>query len=490
MKPISRRSALTLGGLGLAGTVVGGAGLLWWSSGALTQPPVGDEFAEPALLRSAQGKLQVHLTAASGPVTIGGRSATALSYNGSIPGPTLHLNAGDLLAVSLVNGLGAATNLHTHGLQVSPEGNADNPFVMVAPGGSFDYTIQLPASHPPGLFWYHPHHHGAVADQVFGGLYGAIIVDDPEPLEVSRERVLVISDITLDSLGGIAAVSPMDRMLGREGELVLVNGQLNPRLNARPGERERWRVVNACVSRYLPLRLDGQSLHLRGMDSARFPTPEAVDEVLLAPGNRADLLVTMAAGTAVLQAVAYDRGGVSGMMGGLSLPSLTAGNRTSLATLSVAGSAAASTPDVTAVAAPRDLRDESVSAERELIFAMGEGGGMGSGSGMMMSFTINGQAFDAQRVDAAVSAGNIEEWTLRNTSPMDHPVHLHVWPMQVIEVNGTAMTSVIQQDVVNVPANGQVTVRIAFEGITGRTVYHCHILDHEDLGMMGVIEVS
>jgi len=116
------------------------------------------------------------------------------------------------------------------------------------------------------------------------------------------------------------------------------------------------------------------------------------------------------------------------------------------------------------------------------------GGGMMAGAGMM-GFTINGVAFDGRRTDTTVAAGTVEEWTVVNRSPMDHPFHLHVWPMQVVAENGRPAETAARRDVVNVPANGQVTVRIAFQDFTGRSVYHCHILDHEDLGMMGVVEV-
>ena len=116
-------------------------------------------------------------------------------------------------------------------------------------------------------------------------------------------------------------------------------------------------------------------------------------------------------------------------------------------------------------------------------------GGDGMGSGMMR-FTIDGRGFDAARVDQSVAAGAIEEWTIVNTSPMDHPFHLHVWPMQVIEIGGHSVETPTWQDVVNVPAHSQSRVRIAFEDFTGSAVYHCHILDHEDNGMMGVISVQ
>ena len=157
--------------------------------------------------------------------------------------PEAELKPADRLRVQLVNRLSTPTNLHVHGLQVSPDRNGDNPFIRVDPGDSFGYDYQLPEDHPPGVCWYHPHHHGTVADQIFGGLYGAIIVSDPDEPAVTRERVLVISDISLDRDGRVQPVSTMARMMGREGDLVLVNGQAAPVLTARPGQREallRW----------------------------------------------------------------------------------------------------------------------------------------------------------------------------------------------------------------------------------------------------------
>ncbi|MET3923554.1 multicopper oxidase family protein [Arthrobacter sp. UYEF20] len=497
MQPLSRRTALFLGGAGAVATVTGAAGLLWGQgTGAGFQAAGGQELSEPQALCSADGHLQVKLSAAPGRMRVAGRDAKVLSYNGSLPGPTLFLKAGDRVNVTLENRLGDPTNLHVHGLHVSPEGNSDNPLVSVEPGTSFDYEYRLPADHPQGVFWYHPHRHGSVADQIFGGLYGAIIVQDPQPVPVSRERVLIISDISLDGGGSIAAVSAMEKMMGREGNLVLVNGQLNPALAARPGDRERWRIINACTARYLKLRLDGQSLQLLGLDSGRYQEPRDVEEVLLAPGNRADLLVTAAEGAAALRTLPVDRGSMGSMMGGNNGggQSPPGPDGTALATLTVNGAPAAAPGPVPAQPAPRDLRDVAVTAHRELVFAMGmnsggPGMGMGGGTGSeMMSFTINGRPFDPARVDTTVTAGAVEEWTLRNTSPMDHPVHLHVWPMQIIEHAGQPVDTPMWQDVVNIPARSSVRVRIAFDDFAGKTVYHCHILDHEDSGMMGLIE--
>lgn len=479
MQPISRRSALVLGGIGAAGVIVGTTGLL---SGLTSNPDpaAGGNFFQPKAVRSTSGILQTRLTAAARPMRIGGRNASVLSYNGGIPGPTLVLRPGDVLRVALDNRLNDTTNLHVHGLHVSPAGNSDNVFLAIEPGTAFDYEYQLPQDHPPGVYWYHPHLHGTAAEQVFGGLYGAIIVEGTNEVPATRERVLVISDITVDTAGQVPGTSPMDRMMGREGTMVLVNGQAGPHMKSEPSARERWRVINACTSRYLKLRLDGQKMQLLGIDSGRFARPPEVEEVALAPGNRADLLVTMVTGRSVLRTLPVDRGGSGMMMGGSGASS----RGVDLLTLTVKGLTTTSTSiPIPEQVAQRDLRNEPVTGHRELTFAMG----MGMGAGMM-SFTVDGKPFDHTRVDTVVQAGAIEEWTLINTSPMDHPIHLHVWPMQIINASGNGPPE--WQDVVNVPAFSSVVVRIPFEDFIGKSVYHCHILDHEDAGMMGVIEVQ
>ena len=332
-----------------------------------------------------------------------------------------------------------------------------------------------------------------MADQLAAGLYGAIVVEDPDPVPVARDRVLVVSDITLDDSGNLAEVSPPQRMMGREGETVLVNGQVRPQATAAPGERELWRVVNACPSRYLRLTLDGQTVRLLGRDIGRLPEPVELTEMTLAPGNRVELLVDTREGASTLTAAPVDRGSMDGMMGG-AMPGYGPGTDEpiELLTLEVTGDRAADAGPVPPGPVLRDLREEPVAARRTLDFAMGMGmggmmGGM-RGPGQMMSFTIDGRPFDAERTDQRVRVGTVEEWTLTNSSPMDHPMHLHVWPMQVVTEAGREVAAPRWLDVVNVPAFGEVTVRVAFDDFAGRTVYHCHILDHEDLGMMGTLE--
>jgi len=492
VSPLTRRQLLALGAAGAGAAAAGGAGL-WWTGGGGQALGGGRELVQPEVLSSRDGALDLALEAAPARVRIGARTAHVQAFNGSLPGPTLRVRPGDTIRVAMRNGLDAPTNLHVHGLHVSPEDNGDNPFVSIAPGETFDYEYVLPGDHPPGTYWYHPHRHGHVADQLAAGLYGAIVVEDPDPVPVARERVLVVSDITLDASGNLAEVSPPQRMMGREGETVLVNGQVRPQATAAPGERELWRVVNACPSRYLRLTLDGQTVRLLGRDIGRLPEPVELTEMTLAPGNRVELLVDTREGASTLTAAPVDRGSMDGMMGG-AMPGDGPGTDEpiELLTLEVTGDRAADAGPVPPGPVLRDLREEPVAARRTLDFAMGMGmggmmGGM-RGPGQMMSFTIDGRPFDAERTDQRVRVGTVEEWTLTNSSPMDHPMHLHVWPMQVVTEAGREVAAPRWLDVVNVPAFGEVTVRVAFDDFAGRTVYHCHILDHEDLGMMGTLE--
>ncbi|TCW21148.1 multicopper oxidase family protein [Dietzia cinnamea] len=498
MSQLTRRQLLVLGAAAAGATIVGGTGL-WWTTTGGPGYIEGEDLIEPQVLASRDRVLELELTAAPTRVRVGGREASVQTFNGSLPGPTLRVAPGDTIRVALTNELQVPTNLHVHGLHVSPEGNGDNPFLSIAPGESFDYEISLSADHPPGTYWYHPHRHGYVADQVAAGLYGAIIVEDREPVSVTRERVMVVSDLTLDASGNLAEVNQMQQMMGREGEVVLVNGQVRPQITAAPGERERWRIVNACSSRYLRLQLDGQQVRMFSRDLGRLPVPKEITEVVLAPGNRVELLVETTEGSSALVTAPVSRGGMDammgeGMMGGDNEPSND--EPIELLDLTVSGDLAQRLAPVREGSALRDLRGEPISARRTLEFAMGMAGGMGGDGAMMggeedatmMSFAINGQEFNPDRVDTPVTAGTVEEWTLVNSSPMDHPVHLHVWPMQVIKDGDRDLSEPRWQDVVNVPPFREVKVLIAFEDFPGKTVYHCHILDHEDQGMMGTVE--
>ncbi len=149
---------------------------------------------------------------------------------------------------------------------------------------------------------------------------------------------------------------------------------------------------------------------------------------------------------------------------------------TILAALEISGIAGPQPAPLPPQPTPRDLRGETVAATATFTLDVGMGMGVGMGAGGMR-FTIDGREFDPDRTDHTVRMGTVEEWTLVNNSPMDHSLHLHVWPMQLLRTGGREVTEIIRQDVVNLPARSRVTVRVAFDDYPGRTVYHCHILD-------------
>ena len=482
---VTRRHVLAAMGLGAVGIVAGGlAGRHLLAGGDGVPPGSGPDLWQPQVFSSANGSLHVELRAAPG-VDLAGRATRALGYSGTSPGPTLRVRPGDDLRITLVNDLAASTNLHTHGLRVSPSGLADNVFREVTAGSSAEYEYHVFEDQPAGTFWYHPHHHGTVAGQVFAGLLGAVVVTADDEPQADAERLLVVSDTTIDAGGAVAPVSGRDVMVGREGELVLVNGQLRPRFTAATGTLERWRIVNACTSRFLRLALDGHRFEVIGIDGHAYLEPAAAETISLAPGNRADALVRFEVpGAVTLRTLDVDRLG-AGMMPGMSQPS----RAVDLAAVSVDGrEAGVARRPWRRASAPVDLRAAAVDARRELSLTMGMGMGMGGGG---MTFGFDGRSFDPDRVDQAIRLGTVEEWTIRNDTPMDHPFHLHVWPMQVVSGPDSDPAGPPQwRNVVVVPASASVTVRIPVTRIGGRTVYHCHILDHEDNGMMGVVEAS
>ncbi len=432
------------------------------------------------MVDSRNGRLYVELVAAPG-VTVAGLRTSALGFNGTTPGPTLRISPGDELALRLTNRLAQPTNLHTHGLRVSPSGNSDNPFVRVEPGTSFDYLIKIPDDHPTGTFWYHPHHHGTAADQQFAGLAGALLVvprntDAPTPDDTPAvaDLVLLVSDITLRADGAVAAPSGTDRLLGRQGRLVLVNGQHRPTIAASPGATGRWRIINACTSRVLVLHLRGHKLTQTALDGSQLPAPVERDTLLLAPGNRADVLVRAGApGTYDLITDAFDRGRI--------------GTRTTtappqpLAALVVDGNPVESTGTRPAGGGIADLTTTATTF-RQIGLTM-------QMSGRRMTFGIDNRLFDPDRDDQHVTLGTTEIWTITNYGPLVHPFHLHAWPFLVLAGSDGIPPAGVLQDVVLVPARGWTRIQISFTGYGGRSVYHCHVVDHSDAGMMATVNV-
>lgn len=434
--------------------------------------------------------VETTLTAQPGTLTFNGQTVPVFTYNGQYPAPRLEARPGDRVRIRFTNRLDEPSNLHFHGLHVPPTGNADNVFIKVPAGETQTYEFDIPADHPAGTFYYHPHYHGYVARQVFAGLGGTFVVrgdlDEIPEVRDATEQFVVLKDFAADF--ATAPMGHMAVMRGREGQFVTVNGRQNPRLTLPEGGLLRLRLLNASNARFYRLALDDRPFYLIATDGGAVSQPVELNELLLSPGERAEVLVKgdRPQSSFRLLDLPYRRGGM-GMMGGRmgGRQGMMHGGGTdearTLATLAYAGR------EDTPRSLPQQLLPVEPLPEPDRVRQFTLSHGMARGRGMV--FLINGKAFDGDRVDVQPQLGQIEDWEITNTGMFDHPFHLHVNPFQVVSRNGQPEPVRAWKDTVNVKVGETVRIRTQFRDFPGKTVYHCHILDHEDRGMMGLVEM-
>jgi len=396
-----------------------------------------------------------------------GVTIQAWAFNGQVPGPVIEGRVGDVLEVRLTNRLPEPTAVHWHGMRL-PASMDGTEMVqrLVQPGGSFTYRFKLLDA---GTFWYHPHANETV--QLERGLYGALIVrGEGEPV-LDREQVLVLDDVKLDRKGRIAKFGGfLERHDGREGDARLVNGKVEPTFSIAAGQIERWRVVNASSARYVRLSIGGIPFQLLGTDGGLLEAPVTVNDVLLAPGDRADIAVgPFAEGEEIaVQALRYWR------------TTIKRRGDERFATLRI-GPAKASTavvPERLRVIEP--LAPSSATPNRTVDFGIKVSLRRG------IDFVVNGERHN---VDEPVKIGELQVWDVVNSTLMDHPFHLHGYFFQVLSVNGEPPAFRSWEDVVNLPPKS--TTRIAWipDDRPGSWMYHCHILEHHASGMMAHFDV-
>lgn len=440
-----------------------------------------DPLTPPPVLRNESrlpNTVEVTLTAAPARLSLVPESASdAYAYNGRVPGPTLEVREGDRVIIHFRNELPVPTTVHWHGLHI-PATADGSPFHPVAPGATHDYVFTIKRG-AAGTYWYHPHPHHQTAYQVSKGLYGAIIVraaDDPLPASLP-EKLIILSDNRLLPDGTIDIPDPetpagrLDFENGREGPVIFVNGQVMPEIAIRSGEVQRWRVINASGARVYRLALSGHTFLHVGSDGGLFEHPVEVPEIVLANGERVELLVrgTEAPGSsAVLSSLPYNR----------YIPQTRPADWNQprpLLTLRYSGD-----PPMAAVSLPATLRvvpsidTTQATATRVMVLTQG---------------MINGKIMDMARVDVTASLGATEIWQIENLVGMDHPFHLHGFQFQVIERNGVPEKVRTWKDTVNVPKHETVRFIVRYDDYAGKWMFHCHILTHEDHGMMGVLEI-
>jgi bilirubin oxidase len=443
------------------------------ASAILRQPPVLPN------LSARRGVVEVSITAA--PVRLqlvpGGPIVDAYAYNGTIPGPTLEAREGDSVIIHFHNALPEPTTVHWHGVHLPAEADG-SPLYPIAPGASHDYRFRL-ARGSAATYWYHPHPDRRSGYQIAMGLYGGIVVRaaaDSLDARGIADKLLVLADNRFDSRGAVDFPDPksvdaiVDLENGREGNVMLINGQVIPTISLRPGEVQRWRIVNASAARIYRLAIPGRHLVQVGTDGGLLEHPVELSDVMLANSERVEVLVRGGApgDSAVLVSLPHDR-----YMPQTRPPDWN--NPRPLLVVRTTWDSASPPATIPTMLRPMPALDTThVAAHRVIVMSQG---------------LIDGKQMDMHRVDTRSRLGTTEIWTIQNVVGMDHPFHLHGFHFEVLDRDGVPEPFRAWKDTGNVPKHSSMRIVVRFDDFPGRWMYHCHILDHEDQGMMGVLEV-
>jgi FtsP/CotA-like multicopper oxidase with cupredoxin domain len=461
--------------LSLVGLIAGaGCGTSAPDETAATGPASYDEIAlaEAEDVDPQAAVVEVRLRAR--PVADGGNSEGMWGYEGVVPGPVIRGRRGDTLVVHFENGLPEATTIHWHGLRVPND--MDGVAVAqapVPPGGSFTYRFELLDA---GTFWYHPHH--LSADQVERGLYAPLVVEDPagEPAALGRPVLLVLSDAGPEAGRGTDA----GVRNGREGPRLLVNGREQPTVAVARGARQRWRLINAARSRFFLLEVAGHALVRIGGDGGLLEAPAAPsDRLLLVPGERAEVALVLqgAVGDRVaVRAHHYHRGADRDDVGadGFGDPAPV-----DLMYLRLAEGGGGG-PDLPGRL--RNLEELTVpAAVVEQSIRIGE---------RAQGFVINEQP-GGTHPHLRARVGETQLFSVTNHTRFDHPFHLHGFFFQRVDPQTRRPAAPVEwKDTLNLPALSSALLAVRFDDRPGLWMFHCHILDHADLGLMGMIELT
>lgn len=401
-----------------------------------------------------------------------GLTTPAWTYGGTVPGPFIRAKVGDTIIVNFSNSLPEATSIHWHGMRVPNEmdgvpGVTQDP---VATGGGFRYEF---VARDAGTFWYHPHINSAA--QVGWGMYGPIVIEDPaDPQEFGDELVLMLSDIGLAE--GSGEFLPVDTggafgdLFGREGTVLLVNGKVRPTLKVRAGKQQRWRIINAARARYYTIGLPGHMLVRLGGDNGLAARSEEVPNLVVVPGERADIVFTPSnepGETAMLRWVPTERG----------FGTVFNRPRENMMAIETVDEA-----PVIPAPIPTELREiEAIDIANAVEHTLDMTIDLSNNDVVM---GINGIPYwNFEPVEARI--GETHVWSLTNTTIFSHPFHLHGYFFQVLDDSRTPEW----KDTIDVPVDSTVRIAIPFEDRPGAWMYHCHILDHAEAGMMGQLYV-
>lgn len=445
------------------------------------------ELPIPEIIDATSGKgLTAQLASAN---IIKNKITPVWGYYNGILGPTLIAKKGDIVNIPLVNNLPEETNIHWHGL-MTPANMDGYPTDVVASGSSFAYSFEI--TQRAGTYWYHPHPDGKTASQVYQGLAGMFIVnDDDESLlnlpDGDYEIPLVIQDKRLYADFSINYSPTMGEvMTGYMGQYILVNGVYSPYINIST-RWYRFRVLNGSNARLYNLALSNNaSFYVIGADGGLLTSPESVNSLMLAPGERADLLIDFSSyninDEIYLKSLEFDAENIQGYQSFNIIKLVIKTDETDSFSLP------SSLSNIETI-------DTAISTYNRqfIIDDMGSMMGMG-GMGMMGSHTINGKTFDADRIDATVTSGSTEIWIIDNSDGDEiHPFHVHGLLFQLLERTGGRGALIATEkgwkDTVLLMPKEKVKIIMTFPQNKGKFLLHCHNLEHEDDGMMLNFEI-
>ncbi len=452
------------------------------------------DLPNPPVMRSENGALRGTLTVAPAEITVDGRSVVSNVINGNYMAPTLRIQRGDTIRVKVINKIGPAevniddpepTNIHYHGMDVRPKPrDGDNVYIRIDPEEDLRYDVYVPKDHPQGLHWYHAHVHGYVDDQIGSGISGMLIVGGfvfeqyPE-LVGHKQRVMVFKDFTFPGF------------IDGDARAKSLNGLSNPPIRARPGEWQIWELGNLGADAFFDMQLDGHEMWLIERDGNLLLRPVRIGHAFLPPGARATVAVR--AGAAGEYAFRH-RNVDTGPAGDPNPPE-------QLGRFIVSGKPVPPDPAIRKrlvrgparpariVPSPATVARLKPDRTRYIDFSESADGDQ---------FYINNKEYVESRIDTTTRVGQVEKWVVRNFSQELHVFHLHQTEFLIQRFSGDPGQTLGGglRDVIDIPyaQNGQpgfAVILIPFTNpiIAGEFVYHCHLVQHEDAGMMANIRV-
>jgi FtsP/CotA-like multicopper oxidase with cupredoxin domain len=486
--------------------LMAGMSIIWIANvnGQSIHPPIGTQLPEPQ-----QVVTSFELHAINDPTTGKG----AFVFEGHEVPPVIRAVPGGKIQLEYVNQMSKSssevcvdgacmnmTNLHFHGLHVSPEAPGDDVLTMMAmPGELLHYTVDLPADQPPGLYWYHTHPHGESYRQNLDGMSGAIVIDGmdryfPE-IKNMKERILILRDAELEQgdpsstiLKTAVQLAPYGcgAATGEATRVFTVNGVVRPKIAIASGEKQFWRIVNASPDLYADLELDSESMTVVALDGMplTYHDPKRHTEefrhVLLAPGGRAEVIVIgpKPDRTTSLRSMCVNTGADGDPNPDMVLADLDTNAKESALPHSVQAGPYDKAiykplPNRIRVRVERSVPDFTVKFSED-----------------KKGFYINDRKFAPDEEPMTrVKVGTYAHWRVTNATNEIHPFHTHQVHFLVYERTGVRLRRPEWMDTVNLEPNESLDLIMDFTDpiIRGVSVFHCHLLSHEDKGMMAKI---